>query len=117
VPRKADPTELLLYLHALQSPSRATCEAIEARYRIGAQRSLELRTAFAVAQLRAGMPEGVEEARRIALGIGRMKFLRAIYSELHSRAATRERAREIFAEARPTYHPIAAQVVESILRG
>ena len=116
VPAEADPTELLLYLHALRSPSRATCEAIEARYRIGTRRSLELRTAFAVARLRAGMPEGIEEARRIALGIGRMKFLRAIYTELHSKPPTRDAARRIFEEARGTYHPIAAHVVESILK-
>jgi leukotriene-A4 hydrolase len=63
------------------------------------------------------MPEGIEEARRIALGIGRMKFLRAIYTELHSKPPTRDAARRIFEEARGTYHPIAAQVVESILRG
>ncbi|TMB27633.1 MAG: M1 family metallopeptidase [Deltaproteobacteria bacterium] len=117
VPERADPTELLLYLNALRTPLRETCEEVEARYRIRARRSLELRTAFAVAQLRAGMPEGAEEARKIALGIGRMKFLRALYTELQARPATREKARKIFEEARGTYHPIAAQVIESILRG
>ncbi|MFL5275345.1 MAG: leukotriene A4 hydrolase C-terminal domain-containing protein [Myxococcales bacterium] len=116
VPDQADPTELLLYLHALRTPSRATCEAVEARYQIAKRRSFELRTAFAVAQLRAGMAEGVEEARRIALAIGRMKFLRGIYVELHRNPATRSRAKEIFEEARGSYHPIAAQVIEGILR-
>jgi hypothetical protein len=43
--------------------------------------------------------------------------LRAIYTELHSKPPTRDAARRIFEEARGTYHPIAAQVVESILRG
>jgi len=117
VPAQADPTELLLYLHALRTPSPATCEEIEARYRIRSRRSLELRTAFAVAQLRAGMPEGIAEARKIALAIGRMKFLRALYTEMQSRPATRSEARKIFEEARTGYHPIAAQVIESILRG
>jgi len=117
VPAQADPTELLLYLHALRTPSLATCDEVEARYRIRARRSLELRTAFAVAQLRAGMPEGVAEARKIALAIGRMKFLRALYTELQSRPATRAEARKIFEEARAGYHPIAAQVIDGILRG
>jgi len=117
VPAQADPTELLLYLHALRTPSPETCEEIEARYRIRARRSFELRTAFAVAQLRAGMPEGIAEARKIALAIGRMKFLRALYTEMQSRPATRSEARKIFEEARGGYHPIAAQVIDGILRG
>ncbi|MFL5454463.1 MAG: leukotriene A4 hydrolase C-terminal domain-containing protein [Myxococcales bacterium] len=45
-----------------------------------------------------------------------MKFLRGIYVELHRNPATRSRAKEIFEEARGSYHPIAAQVIEGILR-
>jgi len=63
------------------------------------------------------MAEGIEEARAILLSIGRMKFLRAIYGELHANAATRARAKEILAEAGERYHPIARQVVEGMLRG
>jgi leukotriene-A4 hydrolase len=46
-----------------------------------------------------------------------MKFLRPLYTELHKNPATRALAHQIFAEARESYHPIARQVVESILRG
>ena len=46
---------------------------------------------------------------------GRMKYLRPLYTELARRPQTRALAREIYEEARDSYHPIARTVVESIL--
>ena len=48
--------------------------------------------------------------------VGRVKFLRPLYSELASTPAGRSRAREIFAAARTGYHPYAVRDVVDILR-
>ena len=66
-------------------------------------------------QLRAGVPEGREAARRVLRESGRMKYLRPLYTELARRPQTRQLAREIYEEARGSYHSIARTVVESIL--
>jgi hypothetical protein len=48
---------------------------------------------------------------------GRRKFLKPLYEELTKTPAGLERAKQIFAKARPTYHPISAATVEGILKG
>jgi aminopeptidase N len=46
---------------------------------------------------------------------GRIKFLRPLYAALVETEGGRERAREIYAVARPGYHAVAAGVVDRIL--
>jgi leukotriene-A4 hydrolase len=46
---------------------------------------------------------------------GRRKFLKPLYEELVKTPAGKERARRIYAKARPTYHPIATATIDAIL--
>ncbi len=48
---------------------------------------------------------------------GRRKFLTPLYQELAKTPAGKERAKDIYAKARATYHPIAVASVDAILRG
>lgn len=48
---------------------------------------------------------------------GRRKFLKPLYEELVKTPQGTERARAIYAKARPTYHLIAAATVDVILKG
>ena len=83
-----DPTELLIHLQSIQPDP-------------------------GLLQNRAGVPEGIEGARRVALETGRMKYLRPIFTELARR--DRAAARRIFEEARGGYHNIARAVIEGLL--
>ncbi|HWE24967.1 MAG TPA: M1 family metallopeptidase [Myxococcales bacterium] len=112
---RMNPTELLVFLQALPELSPEVCAQVDALLGLSRRRSLELRHTFVLAQLRAGAPEGREAARRVLLESGRMKYLRPLYTELARRPQTRALAREIYEEARASYHPIARTVVESIL--
>lgn len=47
---------------------------------------------------------------------GRRKFLKPLYEELARTPAGKERARRIYARARPTYHPIAVSTVDALLK-
>src|SRR4051812_40422631 len=99
------PTEVLVYLQSLPSPlSHGTVIGLDRLFGLSRKKSLELRHTFVLAQLRAGLEEGVAGARRVAQETGRMKYLRPIYTELAK--SHREQARRIFAEASPSYHPI-----------
>src|SRR5207248_10570840 len=61
-----DPTELLIHLQSIQ-PDPALLQKLDARHGLSARQSLELRHSFVLLQLRAGVPEGIEGARRLAL--------------------------------------------------
>ena len=109
----ANPTELLVYLQALD-PQSVDLRELDARQGLSTRRSLELRHTFVLLQLRAGAPEAVEAARRVQLESGRMRYLRPLYTELARRHP--EAARAVYAEARDRYHSIARSVVEGLLK-
>ena len=48
-------------------------------------------------------------------GVGRRKFLKPLYEDLVKTPEGRRRAAEIYAKAKPFYHPIAATTVDQIL--
>ena len=114
-PADITPTELLVYLHAVKGgPTESFLRDLDARFGLSQRKSLELRHTFVLMQLRAGQREGIEGARRVVSETGRMKYLRPIYQELAKR--DRAVAKQVFAEVRETYHPIARAVVEGLLR-
>jgi len=112
---RLQPTELLVFLQSLPELTAEVCAQLDALLGLSRRRSLELRHAFALVQLRAGVEAGRDAARRLLRETGRMKYLRPVYTELARRPQTRALAREIYEEARAAYHPIARTVVESIL--
>jgi leukotriene-A4 hydrolase len=112
---RMNPTELLVFLQALPELTPDVCRQLDALLGLSRRRSLDIRHTFVLTQLRAGAPEGREAARRVLRESGRMKYLRPLYTELARRPQTRQLAREIYDEARASYHPIARTVVESIL--
>jgi hypothetical protein len=112
---RLQPTELLVFLQSLPELPPDVCGQLDSLLGLSRRRSLELRHTFVLVQLRAGVEAGREAARRVLRETGRMKYLRPLYTELARRPQTRGLAREIYEEARSSYHPIARTVVESIL--
>ena len=53
--------------------------------------------------------------REILTRVGRMKYLRPLYTALGRHERTRALAREIFAEATAGYHGVARRVVETVM--
>jgi hypothetical protein len=53
---------------------------------------------------------------RFLLEVGRRKFLRPLYSELAKTPEGLERARAIYAKARPGYHSVATGTIDAILK-
>ena len=95
-------------------PVATKLRELDSRWDLSRRKSLELRHTFVLLQLRAGMPEAVEAARRVLLETGRMRYLRPIYTELARRDPAA--ARRIYDEARGGYHHIARTVVEAVLK-
>jgi leukotriene-A4 hydrolase len=117
-PKGLAANELLLFLQALPATiTAAQCAALDAHLGLRGRKSLELRCAFLVAALKAGVPDAPVQAREVLRETGRMKFLRPLYGALAARPETKPLAGQYFAETRARYHPIAQGVIEGLLKG
>jgi len=47
---------------------------------------------------------------------GRRKFLKPLYKKLAATPEGLERAKQIYAKARPTYHSVSVQTIDEILK-
>ena len=75
----------------------------------------ELRAAWLEVGIRNEFEPALEEIENFLMEVGRMKFLRPLYSALIEIEGGQEKAEEIYAEARPRYHPLGRDTVEGIL--
>ncbi len=110
------PTEWQLFLEWLPAEtSRGTLQALDERFQLTQSTNSEVLVAWLVAALRAHYAPALVRAESFLGEVGRMKYLKPLYSALQSSKDYRPRARELFARYSERYHPIARQGVESIL--
>ena len=55
------------------------------------------------------------KTREVLTHVGRMKYLRPLYTAMGKRPRTQKLAREIFAAEGPSYHAVSRRMVEAIL--
>jgi hypothetical protein len=65
--------------------------------------------------VKAGYQPAYPKVGPFLKSVGRRKFLKPIYSELMKTPEGQARARAIYAEARPGYHPIAQTSIDGIV--
>ncbi|MDY7230558.1 M1 family metallopeptidase [Hyalangium rubrum] len=95
--------------------SRDTIKALDERFQLTQSHNSEVLVAWLVAALRAHYAPALERAEAFLGEVGRMKYLKPLYSTLGASKDYRARAREVFKKYAERYHPIARQGVESIL--
>jgi hypothetical protein len=110
------PTEWQLYLESVSRPApRELCDQLESDWHLTGSTNMEVLVAWLELALDSGMD--VRARTEEVLGnVGRMKYLRPLYTALARRKDTRADARRIFSAFSPRYHPIARQVVDGVLR-
>ncbi|HEU4730758.1 MAG TPA: M1 family metallopeptidase [Kofleriaceae bacterium] len=110
-------TEWQLYLESVPRPAPVEhCRALDERFALSASTNHEVLVAWLVLALRSGYLDVVPRAEQVLAAVGRMKYLRPLYAALASDDRTRAVAHQTFERLRAGYHPIARQVVESVLR-
>lgn len=111
------PLEWQLYLESLPRPYPADrARELDRRFALTRSTNYEVLVAWLTVALAAGVDDVVPRAVEVLAQVGRMKFLRPLYKALAADPSTRELARTTFDKLRPSYHPIARQMVESFLR-
>jgi leukotriene-A4 hydrolase len=110
------PTEWELFLQSLPRPF-ADCAQLDAAFALTASRNYEVLVAWLELALASRYDAVLPRVDEVLAAVGRMKYLRPLYGALIERGGeTRARAAALFARLKGSYHPIAQQVVESLLR-
>ncbi len=110
------PTEWELFLEALPRPY-AECAALDGAYALSRSGNYEVLVAWLGLALVSGYDAVLPRVEEVLAKVGRMKYLRPLYGAMIARGGEpRARAAALFARVRASYHPIAQQVVESLLK-
>lgn len=107
-------TEWSLYLESVPRPaSETTCRTLDAR--LTASTNYDVLVAWLTLALQSSYLGVAPTALRVVGEVGRMKYLRPLYTALAANPTTRPQAIAAFETNRAAYHPIARQMVESVL--
>ena len=110
-------TEWQLYLELVPRPaSLATCRALDERFALTAGKNHDVLVTWLGIALGAGDASVLDRVDDVLTTVGRMKYLRPLYTALVAEPRTRPRAHAVFARAGASYHPIARAMVEGLLR-
>ncbi|CAN8299649.1 unnamed protein product [Cochlearia groenlandica] len=107
-----------LYLENLpKSCEPSQVMALDKRYRLAESKNYEVKVSFLNLAISSKCREYYGEVEKTLKDVGRMLYLRQLYTALARSDGTEEKqlAKQVFVEARETYHPIAQGVVETIL--
>ncbi|KAJ0046453.1 hypothetical protein Pint_06145 [Pistacia integerrima] len=91
--------------------------ALDERYRLSESKDYEVKVAFLQLAILSKCRDYYGEVEKTLKEVGRMKYLRPLYTALVQGAGKEEEkilAKRVFNEAHDCYHPIAQGVVESI---
>jgi hypothetical protein len=89
---------------------------LDAAFHLTRSGNAEILCEWLLAATRNGYKPADARVEEFLTSQGRRKFLKPLYEELARTPEGRSRAREIYAKARPTYHPIAVSTIDALLK-
>jgi aminopeptidase N len=109
--------EWLHFLNALPErlPNHVLAE-LDAAYKLTDRGNAEIAVAWLLIVIRNQYQPAQARLESFLKTVGRRKFLAPLYAELSRTPQGKARARALFEQARPAYHPIAAQAIAEMLR-
>ncbi len=110
--RTWSPVEWQLYLEAGTRPIEV-CKQLDATYQLTNSTNYEVLVSWLALALRCGYLDVIPRVEEVLASVGRMKYLRPLYTAL--RDVDRVRATSVFAANRASYHPIGRQMVAGLL--
>lgn len=109
-------SELLIYLQNLpRTLSPEDCVWLDSRLALTERGNFEILVEWLVIAVASEYSPACMRVREVLSRVGRMKYLRPLYTALGHTAATRILAREIFAQAAPGYHSLSRRVVQGVM--
>lgn len=105
----------LRLLRALPEPEPRLAE-LDAAFHFTESGNAEILTAWFERSIEADYQPAYPALEKFLVEVGRRKFLRPLYAELAKTPAGLERAKAIYAKARPGYHSVSANSIDTLLK-
>ena len=110
------PGEMLIYLQSLARPlDRASCEWLDRTLGLTGRGNYEILVEWLSIAAGSDYEPAFGRIREVLTRVGRMKYLRPLYTALGNHPRTRTLAREIFGAAKEGYHGLSRRVIESVM--
>lgn len=103
------------WLHFLRSQERPDMARLDAQFRLTQSGNAEILAEWLLMAVRENYAPAFARLEEFLCAVGRRKFVRPLYTELMKTPEGSERARRIYREARPGYHPITQRTVDAIV--
>jgi len=112
------PTEWQLYLQDLpRQLGDADCHWLDETFKLTRQGNYEVLVEWLTIAAGSNFAPALPRVREVLGSVGRMKYLKPLYKALVQNDATRDFARQVFAEVADSYHPLSRGAVAGILKG
>jgi aminopeptidase N len=109
-------SELQVYLQNLpRSLELAECQWLDQQLQLTGRGNFEILVEWLGIAAASEYVPVYGRIREVLARVGRMKYLRPLYSALGRHETTRQLAREIFAQAAPGYHSLSRRVVQTVM--
>ena len=103
------------WLHFLRTQDPPDMARLDREFHFTGSGNSEILHQWLLMAVQSGYEPAYPKVGTFLKSVGRRKFLKPIYSELMKTAEGQARARAIYAEARPGYHPIAQATIDAIV--
>ena len=111
-----DSSELLVFLQSLPRwLDRASLDWLDQNLGLTRRGNYEILVEWLTIAAGSDYEPVFERVRDVLLEVGRMKYLRPLYSALGKQARTRALAREIYLQGKANYHSLSRKVIESVM--
>ena len=112
------PTEWQLYLQDLpRELPEADCRWLDESFRLTDQGNYEVLVEWLTIAAGSAFEPALPRVREVLTDVGRMKYLKPLYTALMRHPETAALARKIYDEVQDSYHPLSKGSVASILAG
>jgi leukotriene A-4 hydrolase/aminopeptidase len=109
-------SELLIYLqHLPREISLDHCAWLDGQLQLTQRGNYEILVEWLCIAAASGYAPALDRAREVLSTVGRMKYVRPLYQALGKTEGGRRVAREVFAQAAPTYHGLTRRVAEGVI--
>ena len=109
-------SELLVFLqHLPRELSHGDCAWLDEKLQLTQRGNYEILVEWLCIAAGSGYAKVFDRVRQVLSAVGRMKYVRPLYQALGRTAAGRDLAREIFANAAPSYHGLTRRVAEGVM--
>jgi len=110
------PSQLLVYVQRLPRELSITdCDWLDQTLHLTRRGNHEILVEWLAIAASSDYHPAFERLREVLMRVGRLKYLRRLYSAMGRHPRTRQLARDTFAAAAPTYHPLSRRIVEGLI--